>query len=171
MSLSNFFNLVNRTLFSFLLFGATSVWAKPEVVLSLKMFPSMGNFNATSHEVKGFAKMSGTKVIADSISVPIKSLDAEVAGRTKHMNEKYLEMEKFPEAKLIKAEGENGKGTGIIEIHGVQKPIAGTFKIEKDELVANFVVKISDFGIAKVSYLGMGVKDDVPVMVRVPIKK
>ncbi|MBK7961940.1 MAG: YceI family protein [Bdellovibrionales bacterium] len=165
------FSFLTLTLFNFILFGATASWAKPEVVLSLKMFPSAGNFNATSNEVKGFARMSGTKVIAEGISVPIKSLDAEREGRTKHMNEKYLEMGKYPEAKLIKAEGENGQGKGIIEIHGVQKPIQGTFKVEKDELVANFVVKISDFGIAKVNYLGMGVKDEVAVMVRVPIKK
>lgn len=165
------FSFLTYALFNVLFLGVFPCWAKPEVVLSMKMFPSAGNFNATSHEVKGFAKMSGTKVIADGISVPIKSLDAEREGRTKHMTEKYLEMEKYPEAKLIKAEGENGKGTGIIEIHGVQKPIQGTFKIEKDELVANFMVKISDFGIAKVNYVGMGVKDDVAVMVRVPIKK
>jgi hypothetical protein len=54
---------------------------------------------------------------------------------------------------------------------GCKNQFKAPLKIEKDELVANFVVKISDFGIAKVSYLGMGVKDDVAVMVRVPIKK
>ncbi|MBL7671370.1 MAG: YceI family protein [Bdellovibrionaceae bacterium] len=165
------FSILSLSLFILLLFVAPVSWAKPEVVLSFKMTPSAGNFNATSTEVKGFAKMNGTKVIAEGISVPIKSLDAEREGRTKHMNEKYLEMAKYPEAKLIKAEGENGKGTGIIEIRGIQKPIQGTFKIEKDELVANFTVKISDFDIAKVNYLGLGVKDDVAIMVRVPVKK
>lgn len=144
--------------------------AKPEATLTFKMSP-MGSFIATTSEVKGFAKMVGTKVIGEGISVPISGLDAGMPVRTKHMKEKYLEMEKYPEAKLIKAEGENGKGTGIIEVHGVQKPIQGEYKIEKDELVAEFTVKINEHGIAKVNYLKLGVKDEVKVMVRVPLKK
>ncbi len=144
--------------------------AKTEATLTFKMSP-VGNFIATSTEVKGFAKMVGTKVIGEGISVPISGLDAGMSLRTKHMKKKYLEMAKYPEAKLIKAEGENGKGTGIIEIHGVQKPIQGEYKIEKEELVANFTVKISEHGIAKVKYLSVGVNDDVKVTVRVPLKK
>lgn len=152
------------------LFVFTSVArSNPEVTLKFKMAP-MGNFIATTSQVNGTAKMIGAKVLAEGIRIPINSLDAGMSLRSKHMKEKYLEMEKFPEAKLIKAEGENGKGTGVIEIHGVQKPIQGEYKIENNELVADFTVKISDYGIAKVKYLSVGVNDEVKINIRVPLQ-
>lgn len=144
--------------------------AKPEVVLKFKMFPG-SDFNAKSSNVKGSAKLVGTKVIAENISVPISSLDTGMELRTKHMKEKYLEMNKFPEAKLIRGEGENGKGKGLFEIHGEKKEVAGDYKINGNELTADFTLKMSDFKIAKVKYLGIGVGDDVKVTVTVPITK
>lgn len=145
-------------------------FAKPSVSLSLKMTVG-ADFIANSAVVKGYAKEVDGKFIAENISVPVATLDAGLSTRTKHMQDTYLEKDKYPEVKLIKAEGSKGQGTGIIEIHGVQKPISGTYKIEKGELEATFIVKIPEYNIAKVKYMGVGVKDDVKVVVRVPVKK
>lgn len=160
-SYATFFALMGSLLLS-------SAWAKSELKMNFKMTPSAGNFETVSQNIQGSAKVDGTKITAENIIVPISSLDAGMPLRTKHMKEKYLEMDKFPNAKLIKGEGVNGKGKGLIEIHGVQKEIEGTYKVEGSEVVANFNLKISDFKIEKVKYLGVGVDDEFKIEVRIP---
>jgi hypothetical protein len=167
---SSFISRISSISLITLLLGLQS-WAKPGINLSFKMTPRKGDFVATSEQIKGFAKVVGDKYVAEGVSVPVATLDAGMPLRTKHMIGKYLENTKYPEVKLIKAEGSHGQGTGLIEIHGVQKPIKGSFVIDKNELVATFSVKISEHGIAQVKYLGLGVHDDVSVVARIPIKK
>ncbi|MEN0059946.1 MAG: YceI family protein, partial [Bdellovibrio sp.] len=58
-----------------------------------------------------------------------------------------------------------------IRIKGIEKEIEGTYSIEKDVLNAQFKLKLADFKITGIKYMGVGVKDEVTVSVTVPIKK
>lgn len=137
------------------------------VQVDFKLTP--GSFSAKTTKVKGFAKMSGDAVVAENIEVDIQSLKTGMELRDKHMKER-LESEKFPSAKLIKAQGRDGKGRGTIEVKGIKKEVAGTYKIDGKKLIAQFKVSLEDFKIEKVRYMGIGVKDEATVNVTLPIK-
>jgi len=81
-----------------------------------------------------------------------------------------MEVGKYPEAVLIEATGENGKGTGKLKFHGKENPVAGTYTIQGGKILnATFKIKLSDYGISDISYKGIGVEDEVKIEVQVPI--
>lgn len=129
----------------------------------------MGDFKAKTTDVKGYAYKEGDKVKAQNIIVNLKSLKTSIESRDKHA-QKYLETDKHPEAILSAAVGENGKGKGKIKIKGIEKVVEGTYKIQGDKLAANFKLKLSDFKIEGINYMGVGVEDEVVLNVVVPLK-
>lgn len=129
----------------------------------------MGDFKAKTSSVKGFATVKGDEVSASDITVNLKSLKTGVELRDKH-TQKHLQTDKFPEAVLISATGKGGKGTGKIKIKGIEKDIAGTYKVEGKTLKAEFPLTLSDFNIKDINYMGVGVEDEVKLMVTVPVK-
>lgn len=129
----------------------------------------MGDFTAKTSDIKGFATVKGDEVSASNIVVNLKNLKTGMDLRDKH-TQKYLETDKYPEAVLLSASGKGGKGTGKIKIKGVEKDIAGTYKIEGKTLKAIFKIQLSDFNISEISYKGLGVEDEVKLLVSVPVK-
>ncbi len=140
-----------------------------QVEATFKLSPA-GSFKAETSQVKGAAKMVGNKVVAQNIIVNLKSLKTGVGLRDDHLL-KRLEVNKYPTAVLLVAEGENGKGKGKVKIRGVEKPIAGDYKVSGDKLTANFKLNLPDYKIEGVKYMAMGVKDEINVTVTVPIQK
>ena len=138
-----------------------------EAVVDVTLHPA-GSFKAKTSEVKGFAKRSGDKVEAKDIKVDLKNLKTQIALRDTH-TKKYLEVEKYPEAILVSATGSAGKGSGRIRIKGIEKKIEGTYEIKGKNLSANFSLKLSDFKITGIKYMGVGVDDKVVVHVTVPL--
>ena len=182
MILSKGLKLLNRTCFDYaknttegkmknlllsVLLLTSSVYGA-EAVVDIKLSPA-GNFSAKTSAVSGFAKKVGNKVTAENIIVDLKTLKTGIGLRDEHTL-KYLDVQKFPQAILVKAAGENGQGTGIIKIKGIEKPIKGTFKLSGSELVAQFPIKLSDFKIEGIRYMGVGVKDQALIKVQVPVK-
>lgn len=139
-----------------------------EAAFDVKLNPA-GDFKGRTSEVDGVAIVNGTKVTAENIKVKLKNVKTGVALRDSHTL-KHLEAEKFPEVILIKGEGENGKGKGLIEIKGIKKEIAGTYKVQGSEVLAEFPLKLSDFNITGIKYMGIGVEDQIHVHVTVPAK-
>ncbi|MNT82283.1 YceI-like domain protein [compost metagenome] len=86
------------------------------------------------------------------------------------MKDKYLQVSKFPDATLVSAKGTGGKGTGKIRIKGIEKDIAGTYKINGKMLEAEFPLTLSEFQIKDIDYMGVGVEDKVTLHVVVPVK-
>lgn len=129
----------------------------------------MGDFKAKTADVKGTATVKGDEVSASNIIVNLKTLKTGVELRDKH-TQKHLQTDKFPEAVLVSATGKGGKGTGKIKIKGVEKDIAGTYKIEGKTLKAEFKLTLSDFGIKDINYMGVGVEDEIKLAVSVPVK-
>jgi hypothetical protein len=143
------------------------LWAAGASV-DIKLSPA-GGFVGKTEDVKGTVKKVGTKFVGENIVVNLKTLKTGMGLRDKHTQE-HLGTAQHPEAILVKAEGENGKGKGIIKIRGIEKAIEGTYKIQGQELVATFPLKLSEFKIENIRYMGVGVKDDVVVSVTVPVQ-
>jgi polyisoprenoid-binding protein YceI len=149
---------------------AVSANATPGALVDVDLIPG-GDFTGKVSEVKGQAVIQGNKVTAQNIQIPLSKMQTGIALRDKHTTQKYLETDKFPDAVLVKGEGENGKGTGILRIKGIEKPIAGTYAVNGSEVTANFKIKLSDYNITGVKYMGVGVSDVVDLKVTVPAVK
>lgn len=138
------------------------------VVIDVKLSPA-GSFKAETSKVKGSAQKSGDGVIAENIEVDINSIKTGVDLRDKHLKERLL-ADKFPVAKLIKAEGKGGKGKATLEVKGMQKEVSGTYKVSGNTLQAQFKMSLADLEIKDVRYMGVGAKDEIMLTVNVPIK-
>lgn len=147
---------------------ANFAMAETSANVDVKLSPA-GSFKLVTKEVKGKATKQGNSVSAENIVVVLKNVSSGISLRDEHTKNKYLEVSKFPDATLISAKGENGKGTGVIKIKGIEKPISGTYTIKGNELAAQFELKLSDFGIKGIKYMGVGVNDIVKVSVNVPL--
>ncbi|HKQ69462.1 MAG TPA: YceI family protein [Polyangiaceae bacterium] len=113
------------------------------------------------------------------ISVPLKNLQTGVELRDKHMKEKYLEIDKFPSAKLTVArallkfpapgESTSADVTGTLELHGQAKPVSVHYDLKADgsTFVADGKVRINmqEVGIPVPEYSLIKVKSDVDVAV------
>jgi polyisoprenoid-binding protein YceI len=113
------------------------------------------------------------------IFVPLNTLDTSIDLRNKHMREKYLETEKFPNAELqvarsalkIPAKGTStsGEAQGTLTIHGASKPATFKYEAKADgggiDVTGSMHVNMKDFGITQPSYLGVSVKTDVDITV------
>lgn len=149
----------------------SNVHSEPGVTVDLKMSP-MGSFQATTKDIKGKIKLKNNELMAENLSVSLKNLTSKLEFRDKHMREKYLEVDKFPEATLLLGKGKDGKGDGKIKIKGIEQPIKGTYKLVNDsEVEATFEIKLSDFKITGIKHAGVGVKDQAVVTVVVPVEK
>lgn len=128
-----------------------------------------GDFVGTM-KATGSAALTGNKVSAKNIIVDMKSMTTGLDLRDDHAKNKYMEVSKYPEAVLIEASGENGKGTGKLKFHGKENPVSGTYTIQGGKILnAQFKIKMSDYGISDISYKGIGVEDEVKIEVQVPI--
>jgi hypothetical protein len=148
----------------------TQAVAGPQVKIEFKLSPA-GKFSAESKEVKGVAVLSGDKVTAENIILPLKSLNSGIELRDDHMKNKYLKVSEHPDAILVRGEGSAGKGIGKFKIRGIEKEVPGSYTLNEKEVIAQFEIKLSDFGIEGIKYMGVGVNDRAQVSVTLPISK
>lgn len=153
----------------FLLFSSLALAQSPGVTISFQIKPA-GSFEAKSSSIKGAAKKAGAGISATGVVLPLASLTTGMALRDSHMKDKYLEVKKFPNAEVLNAQGSNGKGKATIKIRGISKEVVGTYRVINDKLVeAKFPIKLSEFNITGIRYLGAGVKDEAQVVAIVPL--
>lgn len=124
---------------------------------------------------------SENSVINGKFEFSLDSLDTGIKLRNEHMKMKYLETDKHPKALLeiqnlsvkkdwsVKAPSlEATSFSGRMTLHGVVRPVTGTFTINsKGEVSAETKIKISEFKIAIPSYMGITVADEVQVKVKI----
>lgn len=128
-----------------------------------------GSFQAKTEKVTGTAyKTPDGGVAAENVIVALNTVTTGIELRDKHTR-RYLEADKYPTAKLIKATGKDGKGVATIEIKGIQKQYNGTYKVEGNTLKASFKVHLPDVKITGVKYMGIGVAEDVTVNIALPL--
>lgn len=112
----------------------------------------------------------------------LSSLDTGIRLRDRHMKNKYLELEKYPQAKIkldpLHLEGfsqsntlkrEKVPFTGKMTLHGVTQPINGIAQIHKSnefiQVHSEFRFRVSDYGIAIPSFAGVTMAEDVDVLI------
>lgn len=114
-----------------------------------------------------------------TFTVPLKDLKTGIDLRDRHMTEKYLEVEKYPNAVLtvpwseIKkpASGatEKGRAKGVMALHGKIKEVPFVYGVVREgntyKVKGKVPLDIRDYGIVIPSYLGVTVKPDIDVAV------
>lgn len=136
------------------------------------LFPA-GDFIAATTDITGYAEMvSATEVKAKDIKINLKSLKTGMELRDDHAKNKYLEVAKYPEAVLVSATGKNGKGSGVLRLHGKDAKVDGTYELLGGNkfLKAEFKTKLSSYDIKEINYKGVGVDDEIKVEIVVPVQ-
>lgn len=113
------------------------------------------------------------------ITVPLATLDTGIGLRNKHMREKYLQVEKYPDAVLevpwssvkLPGDGQTSEGTapGRMTIHGKTKDVKAKYRIVRTgtryQVTGNVPLNLKDYDIDVPSYLGVTVQPDIETSV------
>ena len=139
--------------------------------------PAGLSFEGKGRDVK--LKEDGNNVV---VSVKIDGLATGIDLRDRHMKEKYLESGKYPfatlevdKSKLHFPEGSAVSGTtdGKLTLHGVSKVVKVSYKADGDrnqaKIDGSMHINMKDFKIEVPSYLGVTVKPNVDVEVKLGI--
>ena len=117
-----------------------------------------------------------------AVTVPLRALDTKIELRNKHMREKYLEVDKYPNAVLTVARSElkmptsgevSGDAAGTMKIHGREHAVRLHYTAKRAAagmaVSGTVKVNIKDFGIEEPSFMGAAVKPDVDVSATFPV--
>jgi len=142
-----------------------------------------GGFEARTSALLGNLGLAGARPVAlgGDLVVDLKTLETGIGLRNAHLRDSYLEVGKgdgFEKAVLSNLQlGDVDPGTfqghtgftGDLALHGRKAQVKGEAEIRREgpsfRVSATFSVRISDYGIAKPQYLGVGVRDEVQVKV------
>lgn len=142
-----------------------------------------GSFEGRSAAVSGtLAQPSPTSsTFAGEVRLDLRTLDTGIELRNRHMKDNYLEVTKaagFEDAVLtelvlsdLDPTRPSGKArfTGQISVHGVRKPVSGAADIRVSGNTARvetkFPFRLPDHEIVSPRYLGVGVKDEIQILV------
>ena len=120
------------------------------------------------------------------VVVQLTAMSTGMALRDKHMKEKYLEVQKFPDAELVvsradlkfPAAGAVAKeetANGLMKLHGVNKGTKFTYTAVREgdvyKVSGKVHVSMKDHDIQEPSYLGVKVKDGIDVTVQFNVKE
>lgn len=149
-------------------------------------FRATGRPSALKIVGKGPSPKGSFAVDADQVSgsaiFDLTSLDTGIKLRNEHMKEKYLEVAKYPNAKLSLTKLSLPKGQlagdfsadqipfeGVLSLHGVDKSVSGVATVERKadrlKLLATFSLVIDDYKIPTPGFSGITMAKDVQVSV------
>jgi polyisoprenoid-binding protein YceI len=141
-----------------------------------------GGFEAKTEAVSGQVSLGATQPgeLDGALSVDLRTLKTGIGIRDRHMRDNYLEVEKAPGFETatiedIQIEKLEGKTTfnGTLVLHGERKPVSGSATIARQgggySVEAEFPVKVSEFNIAKPTYLGVGVQDQIKIKIALTV--
>src|SRR5262245_20808679 len=183
MSLRTLKRLMSVTFVAFALLPATAGAAEDAFKITAAEIAVVcpltigGDFEAKTTAMSGDVTAASGGAIKGAFSVDLMKLETGITLRDRHLRNNYLEVQKGPEyavAKMVnlKVEKMPGKGTlrGLLTLHGQQREVAGVADIVPQgagyRVEASFPVKISEFQIPEPTYLGVGVKDEVTIRVK-----
>jgi len=127
-----------------------------------------GTLTVTDHSVSG------------SLAVDLASLETGISLRDRHLKEEYLQVERYPQARLtlshLDVSGVPEGATfgavavpfeGRLLLHGVEKPVSGQAKVSRHDsrltVSAQFSINLGDFGVGVPKYMGITVAEKVDV--------
>ena len=127
----------------------------------------------------------GTLIVTDrsvsgAVAVDLAALETGIALRDRHLKEEYLQVDRYPQARLTLSrldvtqvpEGATFGAVsvpfeGVLLLHGVEKPVSGQAKVSRHDarvtVSAQFAVKLGDFGVDVPKYMGITVAEKVDV--------
>jgi hypothetical protein len=141
--------------------------SKKGVVISVGLSPA-GSFEITGR-IKGSVKKKGSGFSAKKLTFKISKLKTGLELRDEH-TVKYLSKKGKYKHVAVAAKGKDGKGVGKIKILGKTKKFKFTYVKEGKYIKAKFKLKLEDFGFEGISYMGIGVEDQIEVVATVGIK-
>jgi polyisoprenoid-binding protein YceI len=109
--------------------------------------------------------------LSGKVTVDLKTFETGMKFRDRHLKNKIFALEENPTASLsVDHLSLNDQSfAGMLDFHGVQKPVSGTqeFKKTNDQwnYAIHFKLDISDFGIEPPEFLGMKLNNEVHVEV------
>lgn len=134
--------------------------------VSVKLSPA-GDFTATTTKVRGFVEKIDGAYVARDLSFTVGSLDSAMDTRNDHM---WKELGgKEAKVSVKEAKGNGGKGTAIMTVKGIDKPISFTYVEKGGSIVAKIPVTFSNYNI-KPSFLGVSVEDQGDIEAEIPIR-
>lgn len=151
---------------------------KGSVSFTAKGKPALISIKGKGEGVKGdLIEKDG--LISGSLVFPLGSLKTGIGMRDDHMKEKYLHVDKHPQATLklekLKAPKDlNSKMPfkGMLNLHGVDQAVEGEVSLQSqkglEKLEAKFKIKLSQFQIEIPSYKGITVAEEVEIFVDSP---
>ena len=147
-----------------------------------------GRFEARTTAVKGQVTMpEGTRDVDGSFSVDLRTLDTGIGLRNTHLRDNYLEVSRGPEydtavlSEVVLDAPPPARGRsatlgfkGVLSVHGNAKPVTGTaevsYKGDALDVKVKFPLRIDAYEIARPTYLGVGVSNQIDVEVRATLK-
>lgn len=141
--------------------------------------PAMLKIRGETQGPQGNLTFKDVKV-SGNIKLDLQKLNTGIDLRDEHMKKKYLQVELYPMAELtlqdftlpmnvseIKKKIADQKFTAMLKLHGVSKPVDGTYDVEPQgknlKVHATYRLKLSDFNIEIPSYAGLKVADSVDI--------
>lgn len=137
--------------------------------------PSMLKIHGEDKQVRGNLKLDG-KNLSGEFLVKLDDFNTGMKLRDQHMKNKYLEIDKYPEAKLklepitlpsLSGELKKLPFKGTLTLHGVEKPVSGETNISLNSNIQNidasFSTKLSDFGIQIPAFAGVTVAEEIQI--------
>jgi polyisoprenoid-binding protein YceI len=128
----------------------------------------------TSHDVR--LQDDGTLL---KVVVPLAQLKTGIALRDRHMREKYLQVDRYPDAVLeipwsavqLPADGQSAQssGTGKLTLHGQTREVPIQYTVKRlgtqYQVTGHVAVNLNDFGIDTPSYFGLTVQPNIATTV------
>lgn len=142
-----------------------------------------GSFDAATSAISGTLRRTGPEAsYAGTLRVDLVPLDTGIELRNNHLRETYLEVargERFRHAALTGIElavplppdaaRHKTPFSGTLSLHGVEKAIAGEAELSRRDgrlrVEAAFSLSLKVFDIPPPRYLGVGVRDEVGILV------
>ena len=142
-----------------------------------------GSFDAATSAISGTLRQTGPEAsYAGTLRVDLVPLDTGIELRNNHLRETYLEVargERFRHAALTGIElavplppdatRHKTPFSGTLSLHGVERAIAGKAELRRRDgrlrVQAAFSLSLKVFDIPPPRYLGVGVRDEVGILV------
>jgi polyisoprenoid-binding protein YceI len=119
------------------------------------------------------------------VTVPLSKLETGISLRDRHMREKYLEVEKYPNAVLelqrsavqLPADGQTsqGRAKGKMTLHGQTRDVEFGYVIKRAgdtyQVQGTLPLNIKQYGIEIPSYMGITVQPDIETAVSFSFKE
>lgn len=132
--------------------------------------PGGFSLQGTTHQLR--VEDDGTLL---KVVVPLAGLQTGISLRDRHLRERYLEVEKYPDAVLelpwsavkLPSDGQTTEGTapGKMTLHGKSHEVQVKYRVTRTgnryQVTGNVPLNINDYGIDVPSYFGVTVQPDI----------